>query len=402
MDEITRRVRSMYEMYPYPPGEIGVRADCAPRLLLSYLAGGPPDGRPLRILDAGCGTGASAIAVAMYEPQAEVTAVDINPTALRMLREEAARRDLKNLSIHEVDLMTLEGLEVPEAGFDVIHSSGVLHHLSDPAKGLSNLARVLAPQGVIALMVYGRYGRQPLERLVEALDLARGHDEPIGQRLAFARALVQALGESPATRPPWNDATTISDIEFVDRYLHVQFVNQSVEELFGLLSDARLRHLRWLEPRDWSVRELLGASELVEGLERLPELVQYQVVERLADRMNLELVACHRDASSRPPWRPEDLPTLRVEWNPQAALDSRKWRIGGRELIEVSLIQLRVRKSPTPRIFTGIHAALMHMYVGACTGEELVNAALAEVECSKETAFEALRELIELEIFYVP
>src|SRR5688572_21661479 len=131
MDDVTQRVRSMYERYPYPTKPPGVISDVHPRLLLSYLDG-PLASRPLRVLDAGCGTGSASLGTALCNPEVQVTASDMNRSALQAVRAEAAELKLGNLEVCEVDLMTGQGLTVPEGGFDVIFCSGVLHHLSEP------------------------------------------------------------------------------------------------------------------------------------------------------------------------------------------------------------------------------------------------------------------------------
>jgi hypothetical protein len=53
---------------------------------------------------------------------------------------------------------------------------------------------VLAPHGLISLMVYGTHGREPLYRMVRALDLLVPRDRPIPERLAAARRLVREAG----------------------------------------------------------------------------------------------------------------------------------------------------------------------------------------------------------------
>ena len=60
-------------------------------------------------------------------------------------------------------------LDGPAGGFDVILSSGVVHHLVDPLAGLQRLREHLAPHGVLSLMVYGRHGRESLYRVVQGL-----------------------------------------------------------------------------------------------------------------------------------------------------------------------------------------------------------------------------------------
>ena len=69
MDNTTLNVRCMSNAYPYPDADTQVRMDAFPSLLLSYLDR-PVMSRPLRILDAGCGTCAGTVAVAALHPEA--------------------------------------------------------------------------------------------------------------------------------------------------------------------------------------------------------------------------------------------------------------------------------------------------------------------------------------------
>ena len=85
MDQATRKVRAMYEQFPYPsrsPNELG---DFFPHLCMSYRE--DYRFRPkLTILDAGCGTGGFSLGTALCNPDCRVVAVDINRQALARLR----------------------------------------------------------------------------------------------------------------------------------------------------------------------------------------------------------------------------------------------------------------------------------------------------------------------------
>jgi release factor glutamine methyltransferase len=66
--------------------------------------------RPVRrAVDIGCGTGAGAVAVAKRLPRADVVAVDINPTALRYARINAALAEAHGVRVCHSDL--LDGVE---------------------------------------------------------------------------------------------------------------------------------------------------------------------------------------------------------------------------------------------------------------------------------------------------
>ena len=68
-----------------------------------------------RVVDIGCGSGAGGILAALARPQASVLAVDINPSALRLTRNNAALAGAENLTACHSDL-----LNDVEGEFDLI------------------------------------------------------------------------------------------------------------------------------------------------------------------------------------------------------------------------------------------------------------------------------------------
>ena len=128
----------------------------------------------MRILVAGCGTNQAAV-IAYTNPSATVVGIDVSESSLAHQHHLQERYGLENLR--------LQRMPIEEAGqlgddFDLIISTGVLHHLDDPQTGMNALAEVLRPDGVIAIMLYARYGRIGVE-LMQALfrDLGLGQDE---------------------------------------------------------------------------------------------------------------------------------------------------------------------------------------------------------------------------------
>jgi SAM-dependent methyltransferase len=355
---------------------------------------------PIHVLDAGCGGSDSLVSMASAYPDMQFCGADINPTALQMQRELISGAGVGNVSLGEVDLMTLRGLPVPSSGFDVILSSGVLHHLSDPGSGLSALRQVLAPHGVLVLMVYGRYGRFGIERLAEAIERVHGRDGDVAERLRFGRALVAAMNEldSALLHPHREDPRSISEGEFVDRYLNPQERYYEVRELFALLSRAGLRFLRWLEPQEWSMPALFRDPAVVNELESLEPIVRYEVVERLFDRPALTLVACQAEASAAPPLDRPALERARVAWNPQCAVSTTRRSVGERELIEEVAVRIRVQP---PLVLSPDAAAV----VTACAQEDVAGAVIARAQAltepDPEPLWETLAALLDLEVLYV-
>ena len=292
MDKVTLAVKEMYEAYPYPSGTPAIRVANDVRLLLSYVQHARKHTGPLHVLDAGCGRGLGTLGNATLHADINFTGIDINSVGIKHAEKAARERRLTNVKFLQCDLMTLEGLRAPPGGYDVIYSSGVLHHLSDPVAGLKKLAAVLAPHGVISMMLYGRYGRQALYNLIESVDLLAGKSSAIGDKLAVARLLAAQADKTIFKHTYWQDTASVNEVEFVDRCLNVNETSYDIATLWELLAQADLKFVRWHEPADWSLATLVDNEQLRDELLTLSEFEQYQIVERLFSRPSLEFSLC--------------------------------------------------------------------------------------------------------------
>jgi SAM-dependent methyltransferase len=101
----------------------------------------PRQVRPLRILDAGCGTGGMMMALA---PHGDVFGIDYSPIALSYCR----RRNLEQTARASV-----MGLPFPDDSFDIVTSFEVLYHaaVADDVAAMGELRRVLRPGGLLLL-----------------------------------------------------------------------------------------------------------------------------------------------------------------------------------------------------------------------------------------------------------
>jgi ubiquinone/menaquinone biosynthesis C-methylase UbiE len=111
------------------------------------LAGG---GKGLRLLDAGCGTGASTAALLSVAPQAEIVAVDASSG---MLAEATAKRWPPTVRfIHSrIEDLAAAGVDGP---FDGIFAAYLLRNLSDPDYQLREFATLLRPGATLAVHEY--------------------------------------------------------------------------------------------------------------------------------------------------------------------------------------------------------------------------------------------------------
>jgi SAM-dependent methyltransferase len=104
------------------------------------------------VLDYGCGPGHDLVGFAVYSRTKRLIAADVSPTSLAEAKARTALHDVP-AEFLQIDEAT-NRLSLPDACVDYIHSSGVIHHIADPAKALRELKRVLVPWGRMRVMVY--------------------------------------------------------------------------------------------------------------------------------------------------------------------------------------------------------------------------------------------------------
>lgn len=290
-------MQAFYARYPYPTGlpldgeGLGVR-----QLLGEFHPHWRQGGTP-QVLEAGCGCGLGLIEAARRQSDCQFTGVDINPRAIERASQRAGSLGLRNIRFRQADLLQPRTLEPPPGGYQLIYSFGVLHHLASPALGLRNLARLLARGGLVCAMLYGRLGRQPLQRLRQAIALAVDPDLPIEQRIGPARRLAELADRSLLRHSCWRGTYRVEEVEFVDRCLHVHEQSYDIDGLWRLLEAGGMHFLRWLRPADWSLDRLPPDPATRQLLAGLSELDRYRLIERLCERPRLELLMMRDDLS---------------------------------------------------------------------------------------------------------
>ena len=137
------------------PDFVGPRHELRERLLLDlFLSAGPGP----EVLNAGAGQG--TLSQTLTELGFEVTSTDVSAEAVERLRERVPGPAL------EADLTSLP---FEDESFDAAVLGEVLEHIDDDRRALSEVARVLRPQGVLALSVPAN------PKLYGASDVWAGH-----------------------------------------------------------------------------------------------------------------------------------------------------------------------------------------------------------------------------------
>ncbi len=165
----TEVVRRFYEHAPFP--------DYPPRASLSWLRARAERSEfvrlvdhaisgDARILEIGCGTGQ----MSLYLARARRVVIGADLTRASLVLGEAAARRFQLDQVHFVET-DLHRPGLREGAFDVVYSSGVLHHTPNPRAAFARLVRLVRRGGMIVLGLYNSFARTPfrLRRLIARL-----------------------------------------------------------------------------------------------------------------------------------------------------------------------------------------------------------------------------------------
>lgn len=173
-----------------------------------------------KVLDVGCGTGASAIPAAVeVGPDGQVTGVDIADGMLREARNKAHASRLGNISFEKSDMVRLP---FDESSFDAVISVFSIFFVEDMATTLNGLWWLIRPGGTLAVTVW-----------------ADGALEPAGGM--FLEEVRRVRPELPEPNRPWHRLTEA-------RAIHDLF-----QKATGLEPDLRAEPFRPVvsDPQDW-------------------------------------------------------------------------------------------------------------------------------------------------------
>jgi len=189
----------------------------------------------LDILIAGCGTNQAAV-FAYTNPQANVVAVDVSQSSLDHHRHLKEKYKMKNLELH---LLPIEHIGELNRQYDLIVSAGVLHHLADPQAGLQALASCLKEEGVMALMLYAKYGRigvEILQSVTRDLNLEQNEES-----LLMVRNMLDVL---PHNHPIKSYIRIAPDLQYdaglVDTFLHGRDKSYSIDDCIDFVKSEGL------------------------------------------------------------------------------------------------------------------------------------------------------------------
>jgi SAM-dependent methyltransferase len=332
--ESLEKIRQQFDTGPYPrvPLEISCKDNYN---LLYYHNYATPfylrnqqviDPKDKIILDAGCGTGYKALALAEANPNAKIVGIDISPKSVELAK---ARLEYHGFNNAEFYVLSIEDLPSLGMQFDYINCDEVLYLLPEPAIGLQAMKSVLKPEGIIRANLHSSnhrvcyYRAQKMFKMMGLMDGNPGELE-----ISIVRDMMKALKDNVQLKAiTWKENKQDNPEFFLANYLLQEDKGYTITEMFAAIQTADLEFISMVNWRQWDLMDLF------EDRENLPvflamSLPELSVEERLHlfELLNpihrlLDFWCGHVNAGSTfvpvTEWQDADWGSARVHLHPQ-------------------------------------------------------------------------------------
>jgi SAM-dependent methyltransferase len=216
----------------------------------------------------------------------EVVGIDLSEASLAHERFLQERHGVPNLKLFKGDLLDVESLG---SEFDVILCTGVLHHMERPEAGLAALRNVLARDGVMVLMLYGKTVRLGVYMLQDAF-WRMGVQQSADGVAQVRRILAELPGRHFAHDYIRAASELKHDAAVVDTFLHPQDRAYTVPQVLSLVEDTGLAFQNWVDGYPYWRNSSWGPDTAVAAaVDPLPPRDHWAAVEMLAQLAGMHM-----------------------------------------------------------------------------------------------------------------
>jgi 2-polyprenyl-3-methyl-5-hydroxy-6-metoxy-1,4-benzoquinol methylase len=246
LDEVTdstsSKVREQYEESPYPrwmhlglPLRSSTISEVVKESELRIFDNRINDIELPTILIAGCGTGQHSIGTSSTFLNSKVLAVDLSLTSLAYAKRKTEELGVQNIEYMQADILDLNKLNKQ---FDIVESSGVLHHMNDPLVGWKVLTNCVKPGGLMNIGLYSELARQHIVTLRKEISQS-GIGSSASAMKSFRNAIIDSDKEHHKKILKTPDFYSVSELR--DLLFHVQEHRFTLPQIQNCLDDLGLK-----------------------------------------------------------------------------------------------------------------------------------------------------------------
>ena len=238
-DEVSLAVREQYESNPYPRWVLTHRpktplniTECLAQANIRIRRNKISDCKSPEILIAGCGTGEQSVIAASRYRNSRVLAVDLSLRSLSYASRKSREIGIKNIEYMQADILELDRLK---RQFDLIESTGVLHHMNNPVAGWEILTDCLKPGGFLKVALYSELARRDIVRIRKEIEVQKISSDPLAMK-SFRASIIDSDEEHHKRIQLLADFYSLSELR--DLLFHVQehrFTIPQIETNLGKL-----------------------------------------------------------------------------------------------------------------------------------------------------------------------
>ena len=248
-NSISSEVRAQYEESPYPRW-VNLAVDPMPisivnmvnQIKLKFRSDKFTEVKRPDILIAGCGTGQHSIGTATRFKDAKVLAIDLSLSSLAYAKRKTEELGIENLEYLQTDILDLCQLNKQ---FDLIQSTGVLHHMDNPMVGWKVLTECLKPGGIMKIGLYSELARQDIVKVRQEISNA-GIGSGDAEMRSFRDTIIKSYKNYYEQIKNSSDFYSLSTLR--DLLFHVQEHRFTIPQIKACLAELGLEFCGFEEP----------------------------------------------------------------------------------------------------------------------------------------------------------
>ncbi|MCT7989226.1 class I SAM-dependent methyltransferase [Laspinema olomoucense] len=261
--ELREKIRQQFDTGPYPrqPVEASPKNDYDSLFIHNIVTAFylrdkkviTPENKV--ILDAGCGSGYKALALAIANPGARIIGIDLSQESVKLAKQ---RLDYHGFPNAEFYVMPIEDLPSLGLKFDYINNDEVLYLFPDPAMGLKAMKAVLKPEGIIRSNLHSFLGRYYYYRAQDIFKMMGLMDDNPGElEISIVRDTMKALKDGvDIKRSTWQEQEQDNPEYYMMNYLFQGDKGYTIPQMFAALRAADLEFVSMVNWRGWQLQDL--------------------------------------------------------------------------------------------------------------------------------------------------